>query len=118
MARPQRDMVSERQSKDGGQERYEEVVSSLGLSHILNSTVGNDFIPGISGGERKRLSIAEILLRDSALQCWDNSTRGLDSSNALQFVSTLRRNTAKYHTAAVVTLYQSSQTIYEVFRPP
>ena len=82
MARPRQDMVSRQPSKDGKRKRYEEVVSSLALSQILNSRVGHDFISGISGGERKRLSIAEILLGDTALQCWDNSTRGLDSSNA------------------------------------
>lgn len=34
-------------------------VAVFGLSHTVNTMVGNDFIRGISGGEKKRLSIAE-----------------------------------------------------------
>ena len=35
------------------------VMAMLGLSHTLNTRVGNDFVRGVSGGERKRVSIAE-----------------------------------------------------------
>ncbi len=48
-----------------------------------NSRVGNDFIRGVSGGERKRVSIAEASLSGANLQCWDNATRGLDAATAL-----------------------------------
>ena len=64
--------------------------TSLGLDRVLTAKVGNSFLRGISGGERKRTSIAEVIVGRSTLQCWDNSTRGLDSANALQFVRTLR----------------------------
>jgi ABC-type multidrug transport system ATPase subunit len=63
-------------------------MAMLGLSHTMNTMVGNEFIRGVSGGERKRVSIAETILCGCPLQCWDNSTRGLDSSTAL--VSGLR----------------------------
>jgi ABC-type multidrug transport system ATPase subunit/ABC-type multidrug transport system permease subunit len=77
--------------------------------------IGNDFVRGISGGERKRVSIAEVLIAGSSLQCWDNSTRGLDSANALEFVKALRLSTRITRSAAIVTLYQASQDIYNVF---
>lgn len=38
---------------------------------------------------RKRVSIAEALLSASPLQCWDNSTRGLDAANAVEFCETI-----------------------------
>jgi ATP-binding cassette, subfamily G (WHITE), member 2, PDR len=87
---------------------------NLGLEHTLDTKVGSDVIPGISGGERKRLSIAEVLACTSPLQCWDNSTRGLDSVNALQFIRTLRQETRIRNSAALVTLYQTSDDIYQV----
>jgi ABC-type multidrug transport system ATPase subunit len=59
-------------------------MAMLGLSHTMNTQVGNEFIRGVSGGERKRVSIAETILCGCPLQCWDNSTRGLDSSTALE----------------------------------
>jgi ABC-type multidrug transport system ATPase subunit len=67
------------------------VMAVLGLSHTYNTKVGNDFVRGVSGGERKRVSVAEMLLAGSPLAAWDNSTRGLDSATALKFVKVCRR---------------------------
>lgn len=89
-------------------------LSSLGLCHTLNTKVGNAFLPGISGGERRRLSGAEVLVCSAKLHCWDNSTRGLDSANALEFVRTLRAQTKNSNSTAIVTLYQASEDIFEV----
>lgn len=91
------------------------IMAVFGLSHTVNTKVGNDFVRGVSGGERKRVSIAEAALGGSPLQCWDNSTRGLDSSTALEFVKTLRLSTNMTGSAAVVAIYQASQSIYDVF---
>lgn len=55
------------------------IMSVFGLSHTYNTKVGSDFVRGVSGGERKRVSIAEMALTGSPLGAWDNSTRGLDS---------------------------------------
>ncbi|KAJ4363038.1 hypothetical protein N0V83_010156 [Neocucurbitaria cava] len=66
------------------------VIAVLGLSHTYNTKVGNDFVRGVSGGERKRVSVAEMLLAGSPFAAWDNSTRGLDSATALKFVKALR----------------------------
>lgn len=55
------------------------IMAVVGLSHTYNTKVGNDFIRGVSGGERKRVSIAEMMLAGSPFAAWDNSTRGLDS---------------------------------------
>ncbi|EEP76489.1 ATP-dependent permease PDR15 [Uncinocarpus reesii 1704] len=70
---------------------------------------------GVSGGERKRISIAETTLSGSPLQCWDNSTRGLDSSTALEFVKSLRLSTQYSGTTAIVAIYQAGQAIYDIF---
>ncbi|KAL7268765.1 Multidrug resistance protein [Rhizina undulata] len=87
----------------------------FGLTHTLNTKVGNDFVRGVSGGERKRVSIAETSLSGSPLQCWDNSTRGLDSATALEFVRTLRLSTDVGGSTAIVAIYQASQDAYDVF---
>ncbi|KAL0567295.1 Multidrug resistance protein [Marasmius crinis-equi] len=91
------------------------VMAVFGLSHTENTKVGNDFVRGVSGGERKRVSIAEVALSGSPLQCWDNSTRGLDSATALEFVKTLRLSTKYAGSTAIVAIYQASQDIYDVF---
>lgn len=91
------------------------IMAIFGLSHTINTKVGNDFIRGVSGGERKRVSIAEAALGGSPLQCWDNSTRGLDSATALDFVKTLRHSTDTTGTTAIVAIYQASSSIYSQF---
>ncbi|KAF4772135.1 hypothetical protein HAV15_005009 [Penicillium sp. str.  len=91
------------------------VMTMLGLTHTMNTKVGNEYIRGVSGGERKRVSIAETTLCRCPLQCWDNSTRGLDSSTALEFVKTIRLSTDYSGSTAIVAIYQASQSIYDLF---
>lgn len=97
------------------EESCDTIITALGLDQTRNTKVGNALVRGISGGERKRTSIAEVLVGDSPVQCWDNSTRGLDSANALQFVRTLQQSAANTGAIAIVTLYQASQEIYDHF---
>lgn len=48
------------------------VMAICGLGHTYNTKVGNDFVRGVSGGERKRVSIAEMMLAGSPFSAWDN----------------------------------------------
>lgn len=91
------------------------VMNVFGLSHTKNTKVGNDFVRGVSGGERKRVSIAEMALSGSPFAAWDNSTRGLDSATALNFTRSLRDSTEIFGSAHAVAIYQASQAIYDLF---
>ena len=62
----------------------------LNIAHTENTLVGDSFVRGVSGGERKRVSIAEMMTTRARVQCWDNSSRGLDASTALDFARALR----------------------------
>ncbi|KAL4942403.1 hypothetical protein BDV06DRAFT_164360 [Aspergillus oleicola] len=55
------------------------IMAMFGISHTKNTIVGNDFIRGVSGGERKRVTIAEACLSSAPLQCWDNSEDRVDA---------------------------------------
>lgn len=96
-------------------EQNEKILSSLGISHTAETVVGDEFIRGVSGGERKRVSLAEVMATEAAIQCWDNSTRGLDASNALDFAKLLRRLADDDNKAIVATLYQAGNGIYSQF---
>ncbi|KAG1748265.1 ABC-2 type transporter-domain-containing protein [Suillus paluster] len=87
----------------------------LGLWDSRNTLVGNAQIQGVSGGERKRVSIAEALCSAGSLGAWDNSTRGLDSSTALEFVRALRVITDVKRTTTIVSLYQAGEQLYDLF---
>ncbi|AGO13729.1 AaceriAGL142Cp [[Ashbya] aceris (nom. inval.)] len=91
------------------------VMAMYGLSHTRNTKVGNDYIRGVSGGERKRVSLAEVTLAGAKLQCWDNSTRGLDSATALEFVRALKDNAEVMRTTQLIAIYQCSEDAYALF---
>ncbi|RDA88599.1 hypothetical protein CP532_5866 [Ophiocordyceps camponoti-leonardi (nom. inval.)] len=91
------------------------VMTVFGLSHTYNTKVGGDFVRGVSGGERKRVSIAEMVVAGSPLASWDNSTRGLDSATAFTFVQSLRLTCDLACQTNLVAIYQASQAIYDLF---
>lgn len=90
-------------------------MATYGLSHTRNTKVGNDFIRGVSGGERKRVSIAEVSLCGANIQCWDNATRGLDSATALEFIRALKTSAAILEATPLIAIYQCSQDAYDLF---
>lgn len=90
------------------------LLKMFGISHTKNTLVGDEYIRGVSGGERKRVGIAETLATKSTVVCWDNSTRGLDASTALDYAKSLRVMTDISNRTTIVTLYQAGEGIYEL----
>ena len=86
----------------------------FGMSRTKYTLVGDEYTRGVSGGERKRVSIAETLATKSTVVCWDNSTRGLDSSTALDYAKSLRVMTDISNRTTLVTLYQAGEGIYSL----
>ncbi|KAK7204535.1 ABC-2 type transporter-domain-containing protein [Myxozyma melibiosi] len=87
----------------------------FGLTHTFHTPVGDDYVRGVSGGERKRVSLAEVLAGRAQLVCWDNSTRGLDASTALEYTHTIRTTTNLLKNTAIVAIYQAGENIYRLF---
>lgn len=91
------------------------LLKMFNIEHTRKTVVGDHFVRGVSGGERKRVSIAEMMITNACILSWDNSTRGLDASTALDFVKSLRIQTNLYKTTTFVSLYQASEHIYNLF---
>ncbi|PSN74488.1 hypothetical protein BS50DRAFT_17238 [Corynespora cassiicola Philippines] len=91
------------------------MLKMFNIEHTRNTIVGNPFVRGVSGGERKRVSIAETMITGASVVSWDNSTRGLDASTAVDYARSLRVLTNIYQTTTFVSLYQASENIYNVF---
>ena len=72
-------------------------------------------IRGVSGGERKRVSIAEALITRASSQFYDNSTKGLDASSAREYVEALRVLTNMTSICTMAALYQVGESLYELF---
>ena len=106
-------------------------LSMFGMTQVGNTIVGNASLRGVSGGESefvsssegladkaivgKRVSIMEALAGQAALNSWDNSTRGLDSLTAVNYVKSLRLMANVTHSTNIVTLYQASENVLQQF---
>ena len=90
------------------------LMKMFGIAHTKYTLVGDEYTRGVSGGERKRVSIAETLASKSTVVCWDNSTRGLDASTALDYARSLRIMTDISNRTTLVTLYQAGEGIYDL----
>jgi ATP-binding cassette subfamily G (WHITE) protein 2 (SNQ2) len=77
--------------------------------------VGGPFVRGISGGERKRASIAEMMVTNASVCAWDNPTRGLDASTAVDYVKSIRIFSDIHKVSTFITAYQVSESIYKEF---
>jgi ABC-type multidrug transport system ATPase subunit/ABC-type multidrug transport system permease subunit len=95
--------------------RIEEVLRQLGLLHVRHTNVGgssfNGAVRGLSGGERKRLSIAIELLHQPRVIFLDEPTTGLDSYQALNVMQKLRALADEGHTV-VVSIHQPRSSIF------
>jgi len=91
------------------------LLKMFNIEHTMNTIVGNPFVRGVSGGERKRVSIAEMMVTSACICAWDNTTRGLDASTALDYAKSVRIMTNIYKTTTFVSLYQASENIYNQF---
>ncbi|KAJ5116974.1 hypothetical protein N7456_001322 [Penicillium angulare] len=89
-----------------------QTASIYGLQRVLTTRVGNDRVRGLSGGEKRRTSIAEAFLSVCPIQCCDNSIRGLDSATALNVVRTMRHMTRAINYIVMTTIYQAPEALY------
>ncbi|KAK6938528.1 ABC transporter-like, ATP-binding domain, partial [Dillenia turbinata] len=90
------------------------VISELGLAKCEDTIIGNSFIKGVSGGERKRVSIAHEMLINPSLLLLDEPTSGLDSTAAHRLVNTLCSLAQKGKTI-VTSVHQPSSRVYQMF---
>ncbi|CAN8076591.1 unnamed protein product [Agarophyton chilense] len=91
------------------------VMKRLRLLKCQDTRVGDQqFDKGISGGERKRLNIANELLHNPSILLADECTSGLDSSSA-HTVITLLRELCHDGRTVIATIHQPSSNIFAMF---
>ncbi|XP_021340344.1 ATP-binding cassette sub-family G member 2-like isoform X2 [Mizuhopecten yessoensis] len=95
-------------------ERVENVIKELGLTHCADTKVGNEFIRGVSGGERKRTNIGMELIISPPVLFLDEPTTGLDSNTANSVMLLLRRLALKGRTI-IFSIHQPRYSIYRLF---
>lgn len=109
MALPECTSIEERQ------QLVDEVISRLKLVTVQHSRVGNEHVRGISGGERRRVSIAVELVKNPAVLLLDEPTSGLDANSALTIMQILADLARNSKTIVVCSLHQPRSDICGLF---
>eukprot|EP00928_Gymnodinium_smaydae_P062204 TRINITY_DN4611_c0_g2_i2.p1 TRINITY_DN4611_c0_g2~~TRINITY_DN4611_c0_g2_i2.p1 ORF type:complete len:663 (+),score=36.44 TRINITY_DN4611_c0_g2_i2:223-1989(+) len=92
------------------------LLEQTGLVSCQSVFVGGEFIKGISGGQRRRLSVAVELIKRPSLLVLDEPTSGLDSAAAEAIMDLLAQISRCNNVAVVCTIHQPSSYLYHSFQ--
>lgn len=92
----------------------EQIILELGLKECADTRVGDTSHRGLSGGEKRRLSIGIQLLSNPSLLFLDEPTTGLDANSAYMVVKTCQQ-LAKHGRTLIMSLHQPRSDIFTLF---
>ncbi|XP_022935200.1 ABC transporter G family member 22-like isoform X3 [Cucurbita moschata] len=101
-------------TKEQKEKRAVDVIYELGLERCQDTMIGGSFVRGVSGGERRRVSIGNEILINPSLLFLDEPTSGLDSTTALKIVQILHE-IAEAGKTVVTTIHQPSSRLFHKF---
>lgn len=106
--------LPDKMSRSDKRALVESTIVAMGLQDCADTVIGNWHLRGISGGEKRRVSIAlEILMRPRLLFL-DEPTSGLDSASAF-FVTQTLRALARDGRTVIASIHQPSSEVFELF---
>ena len=95
-------------------QKAEEVLLKMGLKDCADNLIGNDIAKGISGGEKRRVTIAVQILTEPRVLLLDEPLSGLDAFTALSIMDVLR-GLAQEGRTLVVTIHQPRSDLFGHF---
>ncbi|KAL3036628.1 hypothetical protein AAZX31_01G019900 [Glycine max] len=91
-------------------QRVEKLIDQLGLTSSRNTYIGDEGTRGISGGERRRVSIGVDIIHGPSLLFLDEPTSGLDSTSAHSVIEKVH-DIARGGSTVILTIHQPSSRI-------
>lgn len=101
-------------SKEEKDRRAEEVLLKMGLKDCADNLIGSELVKGISGGEKRRVTIAIQILTDPKILLLDEPTSGLDAYTATSIIEVLNQLAAEGRTL-ILTIHQSRSDVFQHF---
>uniref|UniRef100_A0A7S3YAG1 ABC transporter domain-containing protein n=1 Tax=Lotharella globosa TaxID=91324 RepID=A0A7S3YAG1_9EUKA len=102
-------------SAEERKDRIEMILEATGLQSCKHTKVGNVLIKGISGGQRRRVSIAVELMGSPAILFLDEPTSGLDSKSAAEIMELLNQIAKRLNVLIVCSIHQPSTRTFLAF---
>ncbi|KAK7310284.1 hypothetical protein RJT34_07697 [Clitoria ternatea] len=97
-------------SKSKKKARVQALIDQLGLRNAAKTVIGDEGHRGVSGGERRRVSIGIDIIHDPIVLFLDEPTSGLDSTSAFMVVKVLQR-IAQSGSIVIMSIHQPSYRI-------
>ncbi|GMG99365.1 hypothetical protein Nepgr_001205 [Nepenthes gracilis] len=97
-------------SKSKKDARVQQLIDQLGLRSAAKTVIGDEGHRGVSGGERRRVSIGIDIIHDPIILFLDEPTSGLDSTSAFMVVKVLQR-IAQSGSIVIMSVHQPSYRI-------
>ncbi|KAE9131703.1 ABC transporter G family member 34 [Phytophthora fragariae] len=95
--------------------RTELFLQILGMEECADTVVGDALLRGVSGGERKRVTIGEVLVGGQSLFLCDEISTGLDSAATFDIIKSMRTWCKTLGGSAVIALLQPTPEVVEMF---
>ena len=92
----------------------ENIIKLLRLEHCVNTVIGNEETRGLSGGEKRRVSIGVDVVHRPAVIFLDEPTSGLDSSTALSVIDSLKQLAQEENSTIIMTIHQPSSRLFNL----
>ncbi|XP_066393770.1 ABC transporter G family member 1-like isoform X2 [Miscanthus floridulus] len=96
-------------------ERADRAIKQMGLAAVAGHRIGGRVCKGISGGQRRRVSICIELLASPALVFLDEPTSGLDSAASFHVMSRIARLAREERVTVVAAMHQPSSDVFQLF---
>jgi ABC-type multidrug transport system ATPase subunit/ABC-type multidrug transport system permease subunit len=93
----------------------EDIVTLLNLKNCQNTVIGNDLMRGVSGGEKKRVTVGEGLLSNARMLALDEISTGLDSAVTFDICKRLRQRASDQGLTVVTSLLQPTPETLDLF---
>lgn len=91
------------------------LLTTLGLHHVADTIVGDENMRGISGGQKRRVTVGEMLSPDCSFVCMENITDGLSSTDGVKLITDLATVCRARGHSAFVSLLQPSDDMATLF---
>lgn len=102
-------------SKSERSRRIDNIIASFGLTNATDTIIGTPIRKGISGGQKRRVSVASQLVTAPRILFLDEPTSGLDAVAAKEVISFMRNIASRNNLIVIASIHQPSTRVFELF---
>ncbi|TIA92328.1 hypothetical protein E3P99_00624 [Wallemia hederae] len=96
-------------------QRVDTVLHGLGLAPVADNRIGTPIQRGISGGQKRRVSIACSLVQFPDVLFLDEPTSGLDTATAFEVMRAIQAMARSHNIAVIATIHSPNWDIFTLF---